>query len=163
MLIDLLPFIYVFTIFLHPFRISVTEMNYNSQSKSVETTIKIFHDDLEKALSEFYDKPIIIETNKSECNTQIQKYLDDRLHLFVNDKEVKSEFIGFEIEDDVVWSYLEFKMAPTPKKIIVRDNLLIDTFSDQSNLVHFKYNGKIKSRMLSGKEREALFEDVDSW
>ncbi|MFM2339019.1 MAG: hypothetical protein RL115_2212, partial [Bacteroidota bacterium] len=61
---------------LHPFHVSVIEVNHSSTDKSLEISCKIFTDDFERALIKNYKTKVdlIHPTNKAAMDTLIKKY-----------------------------------------------------------------------------------------
>ena len=74
-----------------------------------------FVNDLEETLRKLNNKPIdlINGTNKVELNKLLESYLNSHFKLKLNGKEMKFNFIGFEIEKDVAWIYVEYKQVKT--------------------------------------------------
>ncbi len=159
----IMKILWFFFVSLHPFKISVTEINYNKSGRSLDTTIKVFHDDLESALSESNSKTINVEENNQQIKSYLSSYFINYFQLFINQKKTDFSFVGYEFEDDVVWIYLEFKSADKLESVKLRNGIFTDTFPEQSNLVHFHYGDEIKSRMCSKNNPEASFSDFQNW
>nr|WP_319509610.1 DUF6702 family protein [uncultured Draconibacterium sp.] len=138
----------------HPFYVSICQVNYNQQNQSLEISVKIFVDDLLVALSEEGHEKLYIGEDKENEHTDeyIFNYLTDKIHFSVNEKEVQANFVGKEMEKDVVWTYLEINDIAQLNDIEVSCNLLTDVFSDQSNIIQVNKNGKIKNLLLSKRD-----------
>ena len=138
----------------HPFYVSICQVNYNQQNQSLEITVKIFVDDLLVALSEEGHEKLYIGEDKENEHTDeyIFNYLTDKIHFSVNENEVQANFVGKEMEKDVVWTYLEINDIAQLNDIEVSCNLLTDVFSDQSNIIQVNKNGKIKNLLLSKRD-----------
>lgn len=91
-------FIYLLT-FLHPFFVSVTEVNHNQKTKSLEISTKIFFNDLEAALEKQHkiQLDILKPGGKSRIDLLLNEYLQKHLQLQVNGKLVKLKYLGYEI------------------------------------------------------------------
>ncbi len=138
----------------HPFYVSICQVNYNQQNQSLEISVKIFVDDLLVALSEEGHEKLYIGEDKENEHTDeyIFNYLTDKIHFSVNENEVQANFVGKEMEKDVVWTYLEINDIAQLNDIEVSCNLLTDVFSDQSNIIQVNKNGKIKNLLLSKRD-----------
>nr|WP_319266422.1 DUF6702 family protein [uncultured Draconibacterium sp.] len=147
-------FLGVFFSHAHPFYVSICQVNYNQQNQSLEISVKIFVDDLLVALSEEGHEKLYIGEDKENEHTDeyIFNYLTDKIYFSVNENEVQANFVGKEMEKDVVWTYLEINDIAQLNDIEVSCNLLTDVFSDQSNIIQVNKNGKIKNLLLSKRD-----------
>lgn len=146
--------------FKHPIYMSVTDLKYNAMEKSIQGSVKLFINDAEAALKKVNAKSIdlINSTDKEDTKKILDNYLKKRLILKMN-KELKSfDVLGYEIEEEAVWIYIEFKKCATPKKIEIENTLLYEHLKTQTNIVHFDVNGKTKSYKVSNPEKMVLFE-----
>ena len=134
----------------HKFYLSVTEVNYAVNQKSLQITSRLFVDDFQKLLQKRYDKDIelIRGENKEEVNAYIAKYFREKLKFNIKEKSLKMNFIGKRYEDDLIICYFEIANVKNFKTISVSNSLLLDLFEEQKNLVHFFKNGDVKSKML---------------
>ena len=68
------------------------------------------------------------------------------------------EFVGFEKENEAVWSYLQVSNTVAPKRVEINNDLLYDAFDQQINLVHISVGGNRKSTKLNYPEASASFQ-----
>lgn len=144
----------------HPLYVSVTEMNYNATDKSVEISCKLFTDDFEKTLTNIYHTKVDLTApaNKSEADKMVKEYIKNHLQLKLDNKAVTLEFVGFEKENDAVWSYFEVtNTATAPKRIDVVNTILYEAYDKQMNLMHVSVGGNRKSSRLNYPDKEATF------
>jgi hypothetical protein len=145
----------------HPLYVSVTEMNYNAADKNLEISCKIFTDDFEKTLANNYKAKVDLTTpaDKNEAKRLVKEYVKSHLLLKVDNKAVALEFVGFEKENDAVWSYFEVKnITAAPKKIDITNSILYEAYDKQINLMHVLVNGNRKSYRLNYPDKEASFQ-----
>lgn len=144
---------------LHPYFLSVTEIEYQPQEKSIQIASKIFTDDFEEALkNEFHVRiEILSATEKKKNEALIQMYFQKHLKLSVNGKPVQFELVGFEKQEEAIWIYLEVKNISGLKTIHVYNDLLYQYRQDQINIIHCKYNNERKSYRLTFPEKEINF------
>jgi hypothetical protein len=144
----------------HPLFVSVTEMNYNAADKDLEISCKIFTDDFEKTLANVYHTKVDLSApaNKKENDKLVNEYIKTHLQLKLDNKAVTLNFVGFEKENDAVWSYFEVDNATTaPKKIDVMNSILYESYDKQMNLMHVTVAGNRQSNRLNYPDKEVSF------
>ena len=144
----------------HPFYVSVTEINHNSTDKNLEISCKIFTDDFESSLTKVYQSKVdlVNPNNKGKADKMIDDYISKHLQLKLDGKPVKFEFVGFEREEESVWSYFQVQNSEPPKKIEIINNLLYESFDTQINIIHVSVGGNRKSTRLVFPVTGAKFE-----
>ena len=131
-------------ILVHDFHISVCEIEFDQESKSLEMTHRIFLDDLESALVSWSgDQSVDVYNPKDEKELKelIGKYLLENFTVKVNGSNEKIVFIGSELEDDIMYCYLELPKVKKLQSIHILNTILMDKFDDQINMVHI-YRGE---------------------
>jgi hypothetical protein len=144
----------------HPLYISVTEMNYNVADKNIEIACKIFADDFEKTLASIHRTKVDLTSpaDKVAADNMVAAYIKGHLLLKLDGRPVTLEFLGYEKESDVIWSYFQVPQTATaPKKIDIVNTLLFESFDKQINLMHISVAGNRKSTRLDYPEKEASF------
>jgi hypothetical protein len=140
---------------LHPLYVSITQISYNTQSKNVEIAIKVFADDLEKAVSAANNNKALHLNTKQEltnADVLIQNYLLKSFKLKLNGKAVNLKWIGKEYEtDDATWCYFEVPSRQTIKTIAVQNTIFTEIYSKQNNIVQVQ-TAKGKKSLLLGKD-----------
>lgn len=128
------------TIMPHPFYLSVTELKYNASKKNLEISCKMFTNDLENALKKTIGKPIDIlnPKNKQEVENILFEYIKKNLSISINNKLVNLKYIGYEKEEEAIWTYLEITGCEQPKALAIDNKLLYDYIKEQINIVHFE-------------------------
>lgn len=140
----------------HPFFISLTEIRYNPDSKKMEIAQKIFWDDLEVVLAdEFKEKVDFLNPrDKAKLEDQLKRYLLEHNQVTVNGKLLTLTYLGYEIDEDAAWFYLESSQTEMPKTIEVKNTILLDDFKGQQNIVHVYNQSKSPRSLLLGKGEE---------
>lgn len=144
---------------LHPFYLGITHFKYNATNKAIETSVKLFVNDFEDALKKTNNKPIdlINGANKDELNKYIDSYLKKNLLLKVNSKTAEYSYIGFEVEKEVVWIYVEYKNIKSIQSLEIDNTLLYDHLKQQTNIICVEVNNKEQSTKLNKPEKTAKF------
>lgn len=145
--------------FAHPFYVSITSVDYNPSKKRVEVSCRLFYDDLEVALKNQLGQHIdvIHPKNKAAADSAISKYIRQNFKINVNNQPRNLRYVGYEIEEDVAWCYLEVSDVPAISKLDIVNQLLFKDFKNQSNIMHIKVNNTKKSTKLDNPKRTASF------
>lgn len=143
----------------HPFHVSVTEINHNSADKTLEVTCKIFTDDFERVLAQNYKTKVdlINPPDKSKMDSLVKKYVLSHLVIKVNGRPVTMNYLGFEIDHEAAYSYVEIPNIPVVTKLEISNNIMYDLFDDQIGIIHTIVGGNRKSTKLNYPEKEAVF------
>ena len=134
---------------LHDFHSSVTQIDYNEKTKSLEITVRLFTDDLCIALENSGSPKMEIGTQSEppSANEHIANYLKENLSFTLNGKEVVFKYLGKEAQLDATWCYLEIEKAGNIRKLEVENSIMLSEFEDQVNMVNLKIKGRKKSGM----------------
>lgn len=143
----------------HPFYVSVTEINHNAKTQSVEISCRMFYDDLEYVLEKQNNikLDIVKPANKQQLNQLISNYIHKHLVVKVDGKVLDPAYLGYEIQEDGAWSYLEVKGIGKAQKIEVFDDLLYTEHPEQINMLHVTVHGERKSTKLDNPAATASF------
>ena len=144
---------------IHPFFVSMTDINYNSKDKELEISVRIFADDFENALRKYHTAKIDIlhPANQQEMNDFVNDYIQKHLQLKVNGQPVQINFDGYEQQSESIWSYFEVKNITNVQKIEIVNSLLHDYNSNEINMLHVKANNKEFSYKLDYPDTNASF------
>lgn len=140
----------------HPFYLSLTDIYLKPEDKIVEVGVRVFADDFEEALKKLtgMEGQINGSTDTLKYIKVFEWYFQGRLHISVNDKNIPLEVIGYEMEDEAVWVYLEGTLNEDVKKVDINNSILYDYLDRQSNMVHCWYKGKRQSFKLNYPDRK---------
>ncbi|WP_299396145.1 DUF6702 family protein [uncultured Gelidibacter sp.] len=142
----------------HKFYVSVTEVEYVPEKKSVQIISRIFIDDLENTLRERYEKRLTLvpKNEAEEVEVYLKRYLKDKIVIKINGKAVDFKFIGKEYDNDILFCYLEVTDIKEIKTFQISNTLLFDSFDDQQNIVKLKINDEKKSFILMQQNDKAV-------
>lgn len=140
---------------LHPFFVSVTDINYQQKTKTVEISSKLFFDDLEKTLEREHQESldIVHPKDKIQINTYIQTYVQQHLKIKINNKWQTLKYVGYEITNDAAWCYFEIDNIYNIKDMLISNDLLLNIHPEQTNILNVQVNGKEKNQKLSAEEK----------
>lgn len=138
----------------HPFYISLTDMYYNEERQQIEIAQKIFWNDMEEALTIASGDQVnfLKPADSKKLESLIKEYILSNNKLEINGKKVKLTYLGYEIEEDAAWFYMESEKIPDPLEINIHNSILIDDFPTQQNIVNFYKNRQPKS-LITRKDK----------
>tara|TARA_B100000768_G_scaffold179030_1_gene195899 strand:- start:163 stop:675 length:513 start_codon:yes stop_codon:yes gene_type:complete len=127
----------------HDFHVTHTTFHYNDESKSMEITIKVAIEDLEKSIENRYSKKLDdLLDNQENKNSEklILEYFRNNL-TFSEDKNTKVyQWVGKESSDNLHDIYLYFEIPNYNKNenvesITIKNTLFLDLYDYQTNIV----------------------------
>ncbi|WP_246019958.1 DUF6702 family protein [Muriicola soli] len=145
-----IPLIIAFGV--HKFYVSVTQIEYYAAEEAIQITSRVFIDDLERALLERYEVKAILGTPQeiSEADRLIERYLKSKFVVQINDIQVNYNYLGKKTDSDMIILFLEIPGFSLDKlnSLEIQNELLMDVFEEQKNILHFKFGDKKKSFVL---------------
>ncbi|MBK7884197.1 MAG: hypothetical protein IPJ81_10680 [Chitinophagaceae bacterium] len=144
----------------HPFYISVTEIEHDVNQKSLEISCKIFTDDFEKTLRQNCKCPVDIlhPKDKAAMDKLVSDYIQKNLFFKINNKSVSLSYVGYEQIEEAIYSYWQVNNIAEVNKMIVVNNILYDYRKEQVNIVHVTVKGNRKSSKLNYPDNTISFE-----
>jgi 3',5'-cyclic AMP phosphodiesterase CpdA len=145
---------------LHPFFVSVVELNHDAKGKSLETSIRVFSDDLESTLTKFGNTKVDLAkpADKAVLDKLIASYVSQKLSVKVDGKAIALQYLGYEQKQESTWLYFETSNIASIKKVEVNCSLLYDFQNKQMNIFNVKANGIEKNAKLDYPKSTASFE-----
>jgi hypothetical protein len=144
----------------HPIHLSVTEINYNEKDKALQITSRIFIDDLELSIQKDLNDDgldILKPENNRTTDQLVSAYVLKHLKVKVDGKLHALKYLGSEVEGLAIICYIEIPNIKKLKTIETMNDVIMETHSDQSNLVHITYKGKVKSvRLVRNEPRQVV-------
>ncbi len=146
--------------FLHPFFVSMTDMNYNAKDKELEVSVRIFTDDLENSIRKYHPGikvDVIHPANQQQMNQFVNEYIQKHLQLKINGGAVQMAFAGYEQQSESIWSYFEVKNVAGIKKLDVTNNILHDYNTNQINMLHVMVGSNEQNYKLDYPDKSTTF------
>ncbi len=144
---------------LHPFYVSVIEIQHNATEKNVDVSVRIFTEDLEAGLKKMNNKVDLIHpTDQSLNNQMINAYISNKLKIKIDGKLYPLHYVGYEQQQESIWTYFDIPNISSFKKVEVDCNILYDFEKNQINIFHVKENGIEKSYKLDYPKTIASFD-----
>lgn len=122
----------------------------------MEVAQKIFWDDLEVALSKEAGVKVdfLKPKDKAKLEGQVKAYLLKHTQVWVNGKLVPLNYLGYEVEEDAAWFYLESAATEVPKSVELQNTVLLREFEGQQNIVQVYVNSNSPKSLLLGAGKE---------
>ncbi|MFA5299143.1 MAG: DUF6702 family protein [Lutibacter sp.] len=136
---------------MHKYYVSLCEIEYIAAQQSLQITLGVNLEDLEFTLDKNSGKQLNLadKTEIQNVDVYYKKYLNEHLSIAVNGKNLGYKYLGKEYDGDVVRFYLEISDIKELKSIEVTNNILIENFPDQKNIVKIKVKDFNKTFYLS--------------
>lgn len=152
----LLAFAYI----AHPFYVSVFTISQEKNANNLEVSCRIFFDDLEDALQKEYQQPfnLVKPQDKEQTERLMAQYLEKNLRVQVNGKAQPLRYLGYSIEEDAAWCFLEAENVGVIKQLELLNSVLYASHEKQSNILHITIGGQRKSTKLDNPKTKASFD-----
>ncbi len=132
----------------HEFHSSLAEIHYNTASKSLEVSLRVFSDDLSEALTKENKRTVRLDESAA-VDPLIKQYLIKHFALLDSKNSQKPLiWVGKEITVDVVWLYFEIPLAEDMNGLKVQNSVLFELFEDQVNIVNVNYKNQKKTYLF---------------
>ena len=143
----------------HDFHTSLTEMRYNAKSKNFEISLRVFTDDLQKMLSETNQNKKFILENNDKNDPLVEAYI--KKHFVVTNpknQKLNINYIGREKEGEATWIYLELPVSESINGSKIQNDVLIDMFDDQTNILNVFVQNQKKSYLYNMRNKVFVVE-----
>jgi len=127
----------------HPIYISMAEIDYKSKANRLEIAVRVYSDDLQKAISAKEGELIEIGTDREhpEAVAYIKEYLRTNFKLYNKGKPLEWEYVGRELKRQeffAMWVYLKVDKLRKLKELKLYNNILIAYQERQENKISFR-------------------------
>ncbi len=135
-LIGFNPFISALIALIHPFFVSVIEINHNEKEATIEISVRTFTNDLEKMMGAEAKTTIDLSqaSQKNKADALIAAYITKRLNLNANGAKYNLEYVGYEIQKESTWSYFEVKNVKQLNQLNINCEILFGVNDQQINI-----------------------------
>jgi hypothetical protein len=141
----------------HPIFVSVTEIEHNAKTKSLEISTKIFTDDFEKTLRATYKTKVDLldGLQKTQMDKLVSDYVQKHLQINIDGKPTTLKYVGYENIEEAIYCYFEIENIVAPKKLTITNDILYEYKKEQMSILHITVGGKRQSTKLSNPEKVA--------
>jgi hypothetical protein len=124
----------------HKFYLSLAQIEHNTQNQSLEISLKLFTDDLERCVGKQFRENLKLgdEAEHPQSDQLIENYLKEKLRLKCDGKDLQLVLIGKEVGVEETWCYIEVALnSKNPKTVEIDNRIFLETYSAQVNMVKF--------------------------
>ena len=141
---------------LHPIFTSIMQVEYNDKTRETELSVKIFYDDMERALREQHanikDFGLNTKNENAQTDVFINDYFQKSIALKINNKVCKLKFIGKEYDKgEVLWCYFTIDNKKAFKTVEVRSTVFTEIYPKQNNIIQI-IQQKTRKNLLLNKD-----------
>lgn len=142
----------------HPLRLSLSEIEYASETQVLTVSLRLFLMDVNEALVFDPDSTELAfcEPNESpDAERMLTDYLNDFFYIKVNgrrlDLQIKSKRLSGEGDNVALGVLFEYVQEAPLSSLEIKNAVFTDLFFDQSNIVYVHVDGASRSLMLNKK------------
>ena len=130
---------------LSDFYSSMTKVDYVEGSKTLKFTTKLNSGHIAEVLK--------INPNTTAFEAEVKRYVNDHFDVYVNGQNKALTFTGSQVNGESVWVYFEANGVSDISSLKIKNNLLLEAYPKQLNLVNIAYKGsQYNMTFMRGKE-----------
>ena len=144
----------------HDFHVTHTNIFYNADKESLEITVNVAIEDLERALEDQTAKEISIGTNveTESVDELIESYFRQRLTIAPNNRLTQYQWVGKEVSKDLHNIYIYFEVLNCNQNgkiesLLLENSIFTDFITDQSNIVLVEFGNNSRNLTFSHLEK----------
>ena len=144
---------------LHPVHVTLTTIDQVQGTDTMKVFFRMYYDDFLRDYK-LYEPGCNLEklsVNESFPADMANKYFNDRIHIYVNNKLLTGNVLTLTILDNEIFLNLLYRSEKDPKKIKIRNKVSISLYSDQTNMVFININKNEEAMRLTPEH------DKESW
>ena len=136
----------------HDFHLSKTDIHFKSDKQAIQFTIHMFIDDFEKAIETKDSVLLKLFTEKESplSDSLSEIYLLEKLKVEIDGQAHNPSYLGMELSDDLsaIWCYLEILNVQDMDELFISNQILLELFDDQKNIVNIKVDNKLAEFLI---------------
>ncbi len=122
--------------FAHKYFFGLTELSVNPNNQTLEVIHQFTAHDLENAIAELTQEHFSPE--HSQYDSYIHSYFNDHFQLSVKNEQIKLSWVGLVLIKGKVLIYQEAPFKNNLMGLVVKSDLLVDTYAKQVNTVNYQ-------------------------
>ncbi|MBL4909933.1 MAG: hypothetical protein JKX78_07925 [Alteromonadaceae bacterium] len=137
----------------HRFFFGITEINVNHSTNYIEIIHQFTLHDVENVIAQ--QQQIKFSPEHPRYEQLIRQYFEKHFKIQNNNTSIKLSWVGLELVRDKVFIYQEAKYPNFLIGLVVKNDLLTDTYAKQVNTVNFQDNDNQGSLTFDGSQHIA--------
>lgn len=143
----------------HPVHVTLTSIDYVPEMDSFKVFVRMYFDDFlrDNKLNgkEIQNKDF--STDNSSSRNVLEKYLAEKVIIEVNEKQLSGKLQDINLVDNEISMNLVYSTGKKPKTITVKNLIMTDLYSDQSNMIIVKISDFEEGVKLTADKTEQTF------
>jgi hypothetical protein len=127
---------------LHPVHVTLTSIDYVPELNSFKVFVRMYFDDFvsdSKLNGNVIQNKDFSTENLSSMN-EMQKYLDEKVTLKVNEKQLSGKLRNMSLADNEISMNIEYGSVKKPVSVTVKNLIMTGLYADQANMIIIKVN-----------------------
>lgn len=143
---------------MHDYYISITEIEYDENEKSLQIASRIFLNDFESALRNKYNKTFTFggENESANLNQNIEDYLHEKIAIKINGNKTDFVFLKKDYDNDIIKCYLEINNVESIQTIEISNKVMLDFIVEQQNIIKTRIYTKQKNFILTSQNSKSF-------
>lgn len=129
-----------------------SSITWNPERSQLEVVHRLHTDDVEIGLAAYADLGEYIDLREIRNQARLMVYVEGHFALETDDAPLGLEPIGVELKGREVLVHQQVEMPAPPMALGVRNEILRDVFSGQTNLVNINLGGRPRTVLFSGRD-----------
>jgi len=139
-------------VFAHRFFFGISELKVNHRTDQIEIIHQFTVHDVENLIAQ--QKQINFSPENPQYELLIRQYFEKHFKIQKNNNNIEISWVGFEVVRDQIFIYQEAKYPNFLIGLVVKNDLLTDTYAKQINTVNFQDN-TIKGSLTFSKSQQS--------
>jgi hypothetical protein len=143
----------------HPVHVSLLSIDYAPDNGIFNIFLRIYFDDylLDSGISEVDKKKLDFSGNDTFTREVLSRYVNDRLRIMVNKKEMPAELQKIDLSDNELRMDLTIRAGKKINSITVKNLIMTSLYTDQANMTIVRVNEFEQGIKLTAEEAEKTF------
>jgi hypothetical protein len=143
----------------HPVHVSLLSIDYAPDKELFNVFLRIYFDDflLDSGINADERKNLNFSENNQFTRETLIKYVNDRLRIIVNNRQVAAELENMDLSDNELRMNLVLNSVKKVNTITVRNHIMTSLYNDQSNMTIVRVNNYEEGVKLTAEETEKTF------
>jgi hypothetical protein len=144
----------------HPVHVTMTSIDHVPDTDSLKVFMRMYYDDFLRDYKLFDDEVNVEDyvPNKPFPEDLISKYLNEKVHITINNKELTGKLLNVTLADNELSLNLLYRTTRNPEVITVRNMVMTDLYSDMANMTIIRFNNFEEGIKLTSDKPEETFE-----
>ena len=148
----------LFAFTMHKYYVSSTKIEYKKENGTLQITMRIFIDDLQETINNTYQNnfELAVSNEPKELDSLINNYTLKKFEVIVDEDKKTYSFLGKEYKNDEIYLYFEISNIKRINSIEVKNEMLMEIFPDQKNIIKLYINSIKKTFLLTNRSYKDL-------